>query len=115
VFEVAEERGIAFVWPLADAMKRCLNRLDQPHELLLLKMLGEYPTVLAASAQSLEPHLIPYYLHDLVSTFHSYYNQNRILGDDVELSMARLCLAAAVRDVVANALALLGVDAPRKM
>ncbi len=115
VFEVAGERGISFAWPPIEPMDQCLERLSQPQELMILKMLGEYPAVLAASAWSLEPHLIPYYLHDLVSTFHSYYNQNRILSDDAGLSMARLCLAAAVREVIANALALLGVDAPHKM
>lgn len=114
VFEVAAERGISFQWS-PDHMDSCLTRLNLPQELLLLRLLGEYPAVVATSASSLEPHQIPYYLHELVSMFHSYYNQNRILSDDVELSTARLCLADAVRTVIANALALLGVDAPQKM
>ena len=63
----------------------------------------------------LEPHRIPYYLNDLVATFHSYYNQNRIIGDDAELTQARLFLAAATRIVLRNALNLLGVSAPERM
>ncbi len=114
VFEVARERGFSFQWsPLQ--MEECMQRLNLPQEAMLLKMLGEYPATLASSARSLEPHQIPYYLHELVSNFHSYYNQNRILGDDFQLSKARLCLAAAVKEVIANALHLLGVDAPHRM
>jgi arginyl-tRNA synthetase len=80
-----------------------------------MRLLGEYPQLLASCAKNYEPHLIPYYLHELVSTFHSYYNQNRILGEDLEISQARLYLAAAVRNVIRNALTILGVHAPEKM
>ncbi len=114
VFEVGQERGFSFQWSPRQ-MEECMQRLTLPQERMLLKMLGEYPATLASSARSLEPHQIPYYLHELVSSFHSYYNQNRILGDDIQLSKARLCLAAAVKQVIANALGLLGVDAPHRM
>ena len=80
-----------------------------------MKLLGEYPSVLEAAARQLEPHRIPYYLHDLVSCFHSYYNKNRILSDDEALTQARLYLADALRIVLRNALNLLGVSAPEKM
>jgi len=111
VFQVAEERGVS-----CDGSKLPpLERLEQPQEHKLMQWLGEYPEVLAASARSLEPHRIPYYLHELVSLFHSYYNRNRILGEDAELTRARLYLAEAVRIVLQNALGILGVSAPRKM
>jgi arginyl-tRNA synthetase len=71
--------------------------------------------VLINCALNDEPHLIPYYLHELVATFHSYYNQNRILGEDVDISRARLFLAAAVRSVIRNGLTILGVHAPERM
>jgi arginyl-tRNA synthetase len=80
-----------------------------------MKMLGEYPEIVSECVRSLEPHFIPYYLHELVSLFHSYYHDNRILSEDTELTKARLCLASAIKEVVANALALLGVTAPQKM
>lgn len=80
-----------------------------------MKHLGEYPEMLANCSNTLEPHYIPYYLHQLVSLFHSYYHDNRILGDDPVLTRARLCLAAAIREVIRNALELLGVTAPQKM
>ncbi len=113
VFEVARERGVDFD-PRA-VSEEALALLRAPQELELIKMLGEYPEMLADCAKSLEPHYIPYYLHQLVSLFHSYYHDNRILSDDPALTRARLCLAAAVREVTRNALELLGVAAPLKM
>ena len=111
VFEVARERGMA----LDGRTETVLDRLTAPQELALMKLLGEYPEVVANSARFLEPHRIPYYLYELVSTFHSYYNQNRIIGEDLELTQARLVLATAIRMVLRNALELLGVSAPEKM
>lgn len=113
VFEVARERGIELDWKAIKT--ETLDLLDVPREFELLKLLGEYPEVLANCSRTLEPHYIPYYLNELVSLFHSYYHDNRILGDDPELTRARLCLAAAVREVIRNALELLGVAAPEKM
>ncbi len=113
IFEVARERGFSFDWRSASAQS--LHLLQVREELQLMKLLGEYPEVLGECARSLEPHYIPYYLHQLVSLFHGYYHDNRILGDDDRLTEARLCLALAVKEVIANALALLGVSAPEKM
>lgn len=114
VFEVATERGIDCAW-LTGKTAPNLALLNIAQELAIIKLLGEYPEVVLSSAKSLEPHRIPYYLHELVALFHSYYNQNRIIGDDPDLTQARLYLAAAVRLVIGNALRLLGVAAPQKM
>lgn len=114
VFEVAQERGIVCDW-LQGGDAPDLSSLHGAQEIALMRLLGEYPQLLTNCARNYEPHLIPYYLHELVSTFHSYYNQNRILGEDVDISQARLYLATAVRNVIGNALAILGVHAPEKM
>ncbi|MHC1741421.1 MAG: arginine--tRNA ligase [Syntrophobacteraceae bacterium] len=114
VFEVARDRGIACGW-LQGGDPPDLSSLQSTQEIALMRLLGEYPQLLVNCARSYEPHLIAYFLHELVSTFHSYYNQNRILGEDMEISRARLYLAAAVRNVIGNALAILGVHAPDKM
>ncbi|MGQ9796611.1 arginine--tRNA ligase [Desulfosoma sp.] len=111
VFEVAEERGVPTSWSTTPN----LQRLTEPAEWELMKQLGEFPHVLETAARNLEPHRIPYYLMDLVAAFHSYYNHNRILGEDQELTQARLYLADAVRMVLRNGLAILGVSAPLKM
>ena len=113
VFEVAGERGIEFDW--RSIGEETLRLLQAPKEFELMKLLGEYPEMLSGCVRTLEPHFIPYYLNELVSLFHSYYHDNRILSDDPDLTRARLCLAAAVREVIRNALALLGVAAPQKM
>lgn len=114
VFEVAQERGIACGW-LQGGDPPDLSPLQSAPEIALMRLLGEYPQLLVNCARNFEPHLIAYFLHELVSTFHSYYNQNRILGEDVDISQARLYLAAAVRNVIGNALSILGVHAPDKM
>jgi arginyl-tRNA synthetase len=114
IFEVAKERGVSFDWP-PDTDGIRLGILTQPEELAIIKLLDEYPHILANCARSFELHQIPYYLHELVSLFHSYYNRHRVLGDDPDLSRARLCLAAAIREVIRRALEILGVSAPEKM
>lgn len=114
IFEVAKQRGVACDWR-DDGNDVELGLLGEAQELALIKLLGEYPEVVANAARCLEPHRIPYYLQELVALFHSYYNQNRVLGDDPELTRARLYLAGAIQVVIHNALELLGVAAPQKM
>jgi len=89
--------------------------LDSEHELALLQKLDEYPEIVESAARELAPHLIAFYLKDLAAAFHSYYNATRFLVEDAPLRLARLALATAVRQVLRNALALLGVSAPEKM
>jgi len=113
VFEVARDRGVEF--DRRSVSDETLQLLQIRQEFEIIKLLGEYPEVVSECVRSLEPHYIPYYLHQLVSLFHSYYHDNRILSEDAELTRARLCLALAIKEVIGNALALLGVTAPQKM
>jgi len=92
-----------------------LERLAGARELALAQRLAEFPETLAAAARELAPHSIAYYLRDLAGEFHSYYNAERILVEDGPLRQARLALCAAIRQTLANGLALLGVAAPEKM
>jgi arginyl-tRNA synthetase len=89
--------------------------LQSDAELELLQKLAEYPELVALAARELSPHLIAFYLKDLAALFHSYYNNVRFLSDAAAERDARLALAGAVRQVLANGLALLGVSAPEKM
>jgi len=86
-------------------------------ELDLAKRAVGLPDVMYAAAQALEPHRIPFYLLELAREFHSYYNQpaNRIIGPDRELSLARMFMAAILKDAIAGGLKLLGVNAPERM
>lgn len=89
--------------------------LVSPHEATMLKRLMEYPEVIESAARDLAPHSIAFFLKELAGEFHSYYNAERFLVEDAALTRARLALALAVRQVLRNGLALLGVTAPEKM
>jgi arginyl-tRNA synthetase len=89
--------------------------LETPEEIDLIKALARYPEVIVAGAKSMEPHRITYYLMELASSFHSYYNKHRVLTDDYLLRCGRLNLILAVQKVIRNGLRLLGVAAPEKM
>jgi arginyl-tRNA synthetase len=89
--------------------------LNTEKELQLARRLEEYPEVIAVAAKELAPHAVAFYLRSLAAEFHSYYNAERILVPNEELQMARLALCAAVREVLASGLSLLGVSAPEKM
>ena len=80
---------------------------------LMLK-LAEYPKLLARAAADLAPHDIAFYLRDLAAAFHSYYVAERFLVEDPALARARLALLAATRQVLRNALDVIGVCAPRE-
>lgn len=92
-----------------------LARLESPHELALAARLGEFPEIVETAAADLAPHLIAFYLRDLAAEFHSYYNAERILVEDSPLRDARVALAAAVRQVIRNGTAILGVSCPDSM
>jgi arginyl-tRNA synthetase len=89
--------------------------LQEPEEINLMKAMTRYPEVVEDSATYMEPHRITFYLMDLASSFHAYYNKHRVLSDDPLLSKGRLYLVLAVQKVIRNGLTLLGVSAPEKM
>ena len=89
--------------------------LQEPEEISLIKAMTRYPEVVEAGATYMEPHRITFYLMDLASSFHAYYNKHRVLSDDPLLSKGRLYLVLAVRKVIRNGLTLLGVSAPDRM
>ena len=92
-----------------------LDQLVQPEEIKLIKRIAEFQEQVEKSAQHLHPHVIFTYLMSLASTFHGYYNKHKVVTEDVPLSRARLSLVLAVKKVIRNGLALLGVQAPERM
>jgi len=92
-----------------------LHRLTEAHESAILTRLARYPEIVAAAAQTHEPHQIAHYLRELANDFHTYYNAHQFIVDDSALRNARLCLVQCVQQVVANGLKLLGVSAPESM
>jgi arginyl-tRNA synthetase len=101
--------------PAVDLGAAALDKLVNEKELQLARRLEEFPEMLAVAAQELAPHSVAFYLRELAAAFHSYYNAERILVEDEALRIARLALCAAVRQTLANGLAILGVSAPEKM
>ncbi len=81
---------------------------------LILK-LEEFKSVIKLSAQNRTVYTICRYVQELAQEFHSFYNSNRVIGEDKELMRARLGLVAAVRITLKNALDILGVSAPERM
>ena len=92
-----------------------LNLLESNAAHALMKRLGEFPQLLADAARDLSPHAIAFYLRDLASDFHSFYNADRVLVDEAELRLARVTILVATKQVLKNGLQLLGVSAPEKM
>ena len=92
-----------------------LTELTTQDELDLATAVGRFPEVVAKASDSLEAHLICYYLQELAADFHRWYNGTRLLVDDLQVRDARLALATAVQIVIRNGLDLLGVSAPRSM
>jgi arginyl-tRNA synthetase len=93
--------------------------LTHENENELLKALGEYPEVVARSAELREPHHLARYLEKVAGAYHRFYDKCRVLplGDEpiTDLQRARLWLNDATRTVIANGLTLLGVSAPERM
>jgi arginyl-tRNA synthetase len=95
--------------------EQAIAMLLEPGEIELIKNLARYPEIVQNSAMTLEPHRITFYLMNLASAFHAYYNKHRVLVEDSMLRCGRLNLVLAVQKVIRNGLNLLGVSAPERM
>ncbi|MDZ5471770.1 arginine--tRNA ligase [Bacillus sp. 31A1R] len=85
-------------------------------EIELLKKLGEFPQAVAEAALKRMPHRITNYIYELASTFHSFYNAEKVLdAENVDRTKARLALIKTVQTTLKNALSLIGVSAPERM
>ncbi|MCB2047798.1 MAG: arginine--tRNA ligase [Novosphingobium sp.] len=91
-------------------------------ELELVKLAAQFPRLVEAAAAAREPHRVAFFLQDLAAAFHAYWNlgndrpeKRLIVVNDVNLSGARLYLAAQIGHLVKNGLALLGVEAVEEM
>jgi arginyl-tRNA synthetase len=90
--------------------------IQSEKEIDLLKKIGEFPLAVGEAALKRVPHRITNYILELASTFHSFYNAEKVLDSEhPERTKARLALVKAVQITMRNALALIGVSAPEKM
>ncbi len=81
----------------------------------LIRAIAGFPGEIRAAAAELDPSRINRYATELASRFHKFYNACRIRGEEQDTARARLALAAAAKQVLANALGILGVTAPASM
>jgi len=111
VFRNAREKGID-----ENEIKNIdTSLLSDEDDIIIIKKLNHFFTVVEESALSLEPHRISHFLTDFAGIFHNYYTKNRFLCEDAEMTNARLFLAKACKTIFLRGLKLLGVDAPEKM
>jgi arginyl-tRNA synthetase len=111
IFEQARKSGVE----LGESAAVAIERLELTEELELIRKMTQFNDVLEDSVRELEPHRLVFYLLDLAGEFHRYYNRQRVLSEDLDLSRARLLLIQNVQKTVRRGLEILGVDAPLKM
>jgi arginyl-tRNA synthetase len=99
-----------------------IERLDTAADLELIRLLAAWPRTVAAAAVAHEPHRIAFYVHDLAAAFHGFWAKGKddvglrfVNPADPKLTLARLALVDAVRQVIRNGLGILGVAAPEEL
>jgi arginyl-tRNA synthetase len=113
ILEQARKSGIA--WNSVDSGGVSFQRLDLAEELELIRRMIQFNDVMEESVRELEPHRMIFYLLELAGDFHRYYNRQRVITDDRELSRARLLLVVNAQKTIRRGLEILGVDAPMRM
>ncbi|MBN1353961.1 MAG: arginine--tRNA ligase, partial [Candidatus Omnitrophica bacterium] len=110
---------MSFASKLADRLAKTEYNpalIVNPEELLLLRLLCQFPAVVAASANLLEPYRMVEFLNELAKVFHNFYTKHRVvLQDDLFTTKTRLALVKSVKVVLANGLKLLGISFPEHM
>jgi arginyl-tRNA synthetase len=91
------------------------SRLVEPQELELLKILLQFPSLIAGAAAEREPHRLTNYLREVAQAFHLFYHHCRVVGPDPGLTAARLALTRGARHGLANGLGLMDIEAPEGM
>jgi arginyl-tRNA synthetase len=112
VFRQLVEKSLP--WSMDEGIAN-LHLLNADHERLLMATLGRFPEVVELAAANRAPQNVVHYLRELAQDFHTWYNAQTFLVDEAPLRAARLALAEATRQVLANGLGLVGVSAPESM
>ena len=101
----------------ADVSGADLSKLDRPETLSVLKTLSQWPRIVEQAAIAREPHRVAFYLQDVAAAFHAWWNMGRddatlrfLIEDDKDTSMAHLALLMGVKNVIASALDVIGVE-----
>lgn len=92
-----------------------LKKLDEPMDFALIKQLMRFPEIVVDTARDYQVQRLPQYALDLVRIFHRFYEECRVIGEDEDLTKARLALVTAVKIILKATLDLMGISAPEKM
>ncbi len=96
-----------------------LSLLSDEADIELLRVLAQWPRLLASAARAHEPHRVAFYLYELAGAFHAFWAKGKkqphlrfVNDDDPKLTLARLAMVFGVRQVLGTGLDMLGVSAP---
>jgi arginyl-tRNA synthetase len=99
-----------------------LDRLADPAELALIRLLAGWPRLVESAAEAHEPHRVAFYLGEIAAGFHGLWNKGKeatslrfLIADDIAVTTARLALVQAVAFVIASGLRIFGVDPVEEM
>lgn len=114
ILRQAKDKGMALPKVTEEGKNLC-QMLKEKSEIDLIKKLADFPEEIKIAAENLAPYRITVYVMELAATFHSFYNSCKVLSEDTQLTKARLLLVMATRQIIQNALNVLGVKSPEKM
>ena len=122
VFRTAENELPALDLSAAELSRAPLELLVAPADIELIKAVAQWPRTVSAAALAHEPHRIAFYLYELAAAFHAFWAKGKddralrfVNPEDLKLTVARLALVGAVRQVLVNGLTVLGVSAPDEL
>ncbi len=109
IIRYGKQQGITFNKNYASSL------LIEHTEIELMKQLNKFPEMMAIVLESLEPHSIAKYFQTLAGSFHKFYTECHVITDDISLSQARIALISATKNILAEGLDILGINAPERM
>ncbi|MCX8015027.1 MAG: DALR anticodon-binding domain-containing protein, partial [candidate division WOR-3 bacterium] len=116
IFRHAHEKNIF----TNDGNKLTVNKADlsilcNSYERALVKMIVRFPDVVFIAANNFEPHHLVYYSLELATAFHKFYENVRVVSDNVRTTEARIFLCQIVMQILKDILEIIGISAPEKM
>jgi len=116
-------RDVADLDVSPEALKAAdLSKLSHPAELTLLKVMGQFPRAIEAAAVAHERHRVAFYVHELAGAFNAFWTKGKeepqlrfVNHEDRTITLARLAMVIAVRQILRNGLGILGVSAPDEL
>ncbi len=104
-----EQQGVTFSNNFDSAL------LIEDAEIRLLKQLNQFPNIMVTALESLEPRTIANYLQSLATSFHKFYTECHVITEDNELSLSRLAIITATKNILSKGLNILGISSPERM